>query len=143
MLKHQYCPFCNLDSEKNRTIRKGKLSTIILSNPRLMPGHTLVIPNRHIEQPWGLTKDELLAMFKDITYVSKKLLSTIATGIDVRQNYRPFLAQGRVKVNHVHFHVLPRTNEDKLFRVSMKFEAELFKDLNQREISKIQKILGS
>lgn len=137
------CPFCSLSTEKNRIFKKGRLSTIILSNPRLMPGHILVIPNRHIEEPWKITKEELRAIHKDITFVSKKLLTTIASGIDIRQNYRPFLAQGRIKVNHVHFHVLPRTNEDELFQVSMKFESKLFNDLNPKEISKIQKILGS
>jgi diadenosine tetraphosphate (Ap4A) HIT family hydrolase len=127
------CPFCDLDSEKTRTIRKGKLTTVILSNPRLMPGHTLVIPNRHIEEPWQLTDEEILEIFNDIKFVQAKLLSDFATGCDVRQNYRPFIPQGRVKIDHVHFHVLPRTSEDELFQKSMRFERELFLDLPEDE----------
>lgn len=137
------CPFCNLQSEKTRTIKSGKLTTIILSNPRLMPGHTLVVPNRHVEKPWELADDELVAIFSDIKWVESVLLKTIATGCDIRQNYRPFLPQGRTKVDHVHFHVLPRTSEDQLYQTSMKYETQLFKDLSEQEETSIQKLFST
>lgn len=69
------------------------------------------------------------------------IVSKLATGCDVRQNYRPFLPQGRVKIDHLHFHVLPRTNEDELFTVSMRFERELFKALPSDERDHILSLL--
>lgn len=135
------CPFCDLENEKARTLKTGKLTSVILSNPRLMPGHILVVPKRHIEKPWELTNKEVLAIFEDIKWVEGILLaSKLATGCDIRQNYRPFMKQGRIKVNHVHFHVLPRTIEDELFHASMKHETVLFKDLSDKERQSIQEL---
>lgn len=108
-----------------------------------MPGHTLVVPNRHVEKPWELADDELVAIFSDIKWVESVLLKTIATGCDIRQNYRPFLPQGRTKVDHVHFHVLPRTSEDQLYQTSMKYETQLFKDLSEQEETSIQKLFST
>ncbi len=61
------------------------------------------------------------------------LASGLATGCDVRQNYRPFLVQGRLKVDHVHFHILPRTFQDELYEKSMRFETDMFQDMTERE----------
>jgi len=137
------CPFCNLDKEESRTLRKGKFSTVILSNPRLMKGHCLVIPNRHIEKPWELKPDELQDIFENIFWVQQKLLNSLATGTDVRQNYRPFLAEGRTKVNHLHFHVLPRTNDDELYKESMQYEKNLFQDMSDAERQKMRQLFNS
>ena len=127
------CPFCSLDFEKIRTIASNDLVHVILSNPRLLPGHTLVMPRRHVEHPNDLTEVELLAIFKQINLVRARMLEAIATGVDIRQNYRPFIKQGRTKVDHVHFHVLPRTNKDELYQKSMRFEHEVFADLPESE----------
>ncbi len=143
MVQRQACPFCEINNEKTRIIRKNILTTVALSNPRLMPGHTLVIPNRHLEKPWELTDNEIIAIFNEINFVRYKLLNSIATGCDVRQNYRPFLAQSKLKVNHVHFHVLPRTDEDGLYKKSMKFEKSIFKDLTSKERETILKLFHS
>ena len=86
-----------------------------------------------IEHPNQLGEDELLAIFSLINQVRDKLLQTIATVVDIRQNYRPFLLQSRVKVDHDHFHVMSRTDKDELYERSMKFETDLFTDLLPKE----------
>lgn len=134
------CPFCDTQKLNGRLLRENKLCRVVLSNPRLMPGHTLVIPKRHLERPWELTPAELQEIFQNIWWVEGKLLASIATGCDVRQNYRPFLAQSKVKIDHLHFHVLPRTNEDQLFQKSMRFERELFADLSTAEEKMVAKL---
>jgi diadenosine tetraphosphate (Ap4A) HIT family hydrolase len=135
------CPFCALNTQAERTIQVGELTTVVLSTPRLVPGHTLVIPNRHVEKPWELTGAELKAIFADIHMVEQKLLATIAMGCDVRQNYRPFLPESWTKVDHVHFHVLPRTLEDNLYKRAMRFETELFADLPDGERQQMTDLL--
>ena len=62
-------------------------------------------------------------------------------GVDVRQNYRPFKPQSPLKVNHVHFHVLPRSEGDYLYKVSERFEADLFADLDDLERDEVAKLL--
>jgi diadenosine tetraphosphate (Ap4A) HIT family hydrolase len=125
------CPFCNL--EENRTLHTGNLASAILSDPRIVAGHSLVIPKRHVEDPSELTQEELLEIFSIIAKVRSQILKDGTAGCDIRQNYRPFLPEGRTKVNHVHFHVIPRDFEDELYTTSMQFEAGLFKDLSESE----------
>lgn len=129
------CPFCGiLETETERVIRQGTNTAVFLSNPRLMPGHTLVVPKRHIEKPWELDPKEILEIFEQIRFIEDRLLNSgLATGCDIRQNYRPFMQQGRIKIDHVHFHILPRTMEDELYQKSMRHETELFLDLEDEE----------
>jgi len=44
------CPFCNINSEKTCIIKDKEFVRVIFSNPRLMPGHLLIVPKRHIEK---------------------------------------------------------------------------------------------
>jgi diadenosine tetraphosphate (Ap4A) HIT family hydrolase len=137
-----HCPFCQVNQQKNRIIHEGNHSFAILSNPRLLPGHTLVIPKRHVEKPWELTTLELQEIFETTWHIETKMLEAgLATGCDIRQNYRPFLPQGRIKVDHIHFHVLPRTNEDELYHRALRFERELFADLSSAEREHMAKLL--
>jgi len=106
-----------------------------------MPGHTLVVPVRHVEHPDELREAEVLAVFQAIRYVRTRLPNSVAEGIDIRQNYRPFIAQSRLKVDHVHFHILPRTNEDELYQKSMVHEAAVFMDLEPAERDKFVELL--
>ena len=140
------CPFCDLasDSEKSRVIRKSKLTTTCLSDPSLVKWHTLVIPNRHVEKPDELTSDEILAIFDEIKWVESRLLSSdLADGVDIRGRCRPFLPQGRIKIDHVHFHVLPRTKDDELYRKAMINEIEMFESLSDNEQEQIHKLFDT
>lgn len=132
------CPFCNLNQ---RVLRENDLAIVLLSNPRKMPGHFLIVPKRHVEKPWELSSDELLAVFDLVFFVQKRVTEKLAKGADVRQNYRPFLPQGRLKVDHVHYHVMPRDFEDELYDRVEKHETDLFADLSDDEHDEIAKTL--
>lgn len=108
-----------------------------------MKGHLLVLPKRHVEQPWELTDIELKEIFSHIHDLQKKLSTTLGTGCDIRQNYRPFMKQGKLKVDHLHFHLLPRTFQDDLYERSMKFETDIFTDLIDDEVSEVREALGA
>lgn len=107
-----------------------------------MKGHLLVIPKRHIEQPWDMTDIELQETFAHIHDLQKRLSSTFGTGCDVRQNYRPFIKQGRLKVDHLHFHLLPRTFQDELYEQSMKYETDIFIELPSSEEDEVTSVLA-
>lgn len=138
----QTCPFCQIDNVKNRTLQESEYARVIFSNPRLMKGHLLVLPKRHVEQPWELTKRERDEVLAHVNELQKKLSETLGTGCDVRQHYRPFMVQGRLKVNHVHYHLLPRTLEDELYQKSMKFETPMFVDVPSGEPEQVASLLG-
>lgn len=132
------CPFC---STTDRVLKENENAKVILSNPRKMPGHFLVIPKRHVEEPWELKKEELTDVFDLIFFIEKKIIGKLGDGVDIRQNYRPFLKQGKLKVDHVHFHVYPRYFEDYLYKVSEQFETDLFTDLDEGEAEEVAKLL--
>jgi ATP adenylyltransferase len=134
------CPFCN---PADRVLRANGNAQVILSNPRKLPGHVLVIPKRHVEKPWELTPGELQDIFELIFFVEQRLLGKLGEGVDIRQNYRPFLRQNRLKVDHVQFHIMPRSADDYLYTVSEKFEADLFADLDDLERKEVEKLLGN
>lgn len=132
------CPFCNL---KQTVLKHNKTAQAFLSNPRKVPGHFLVTPKRHIEKPWELTATELKDIFALIFFIEQKLIGKLGDGVDIRQNYRPFQPQNKLKVNHVHFHVYPRYLNDYLYKVAEQFETELFVPLDNDEEKDILKFL--
>ena|SRR6185369_8408097 len=132
------CPFCD---PKEHWLKENELARVVLSNPRKVPGHILVTPKRHVEKPWELTPEELQAIFELIFFVEQRIIGKLGDGVDVRQNYRPFLQQDGLKVDHVHFHVLPRAREDYIYKVSEQFERDLFAELDDLERQEVEKLL--
>lgn len=128
------CPFCD---PKDRVLKENPSAYIMLSNPRRVEGHFLVIPKRHIEKPWEMTQEESKDLFDLIKFVQERVVKKVATGCDTRQSYRPFVAQdGRTKMNHVHYHVVARNPGDRLAELD-KMAKTLFEDLSQEEHDRI------
>jgi diadenosine tetraphosphate (Ap4A) HIT family hydrolase len=132
------CPFCE---PRQRVLRENSAAQVILSNPRKVPGHFLVMPKRHVEKPWELTEEELRDIFAHISFIEQRIIGKLGEGCDIRQNYRPFLKQSQLKVDHVHFHVIPRSNEDYIYSVSEKFETDLFAALDEKEAAEVTKLI--
>jgi ATP adenylyltransferase len=137
-MTHENCPFCN---PTKRILKSNKHADVILSNPHKVPGHLLVIPKRHVEKPWQLTHDELTDIFDLIFFIEQKIIGKLGDGVDIRQNYRPFMEQSQLKVDHVHFHVIPRSLKDYIYKVSERFETELFADLDKTEAQAVANLL--
>ena len=134
------CPFCKIDRTKTRVIENRKQVFVALSNPRIMPGHLLVIPKRHVEKLSGLDKNEREELLDTVIHYQEKMVAKYTSGCDIRQHYRPFLKESAIKVNHVHFHLHPRELEDELFEKSQKYERELFDVPSQEEEVWFQKL---
>jgi len=133
----QNCAFCDLGE---RVLKENDHAGVVLSNPRKVPGHFLVIPKRHVEKPWELTPDELQGIFELIFFVEQRIIGKLGEGADIRQNYRPYWPQG-IKMDHIHFHVVPRSDNDYLYTVSEKFERDIFADLDDLERQEVEKLL--
>ena len=133
------CPFCNL---KDRLIRENEHVFVLLSNPRKVPGHVLVIPKRHVEEPWELTAEERRDIFALTDDVTKRLVAAkLGDGVDMRQNYRPFMQQGKLSVRHIHFHLIPRMQDDYIYQISEKYDTELFANIDESEAKEVTKLL--
>lgn len=136
------CPFCNIDEVKTRILKEGKHYFVTLSNPRLVAGHLLVVPKRHVEKVSKLTKEERKEIFDAVIALEEKVLEKFASGCDIKTHYRPFLKQSQVKVDHVHFHIQPREFKDELYEKSQKHENELWKELPEKERKKFTRLFG-
>ena len=135
------CPFCTLDPKRNTIIENRKNCFVMFSNPRLMEGHLLVIPKRHVERLSELNEQEKKELLETVIGFEEKLLK-IFPGCDIRQNYRPFVKQSDHKVNHLHIHLQPRTMEDDLYKKVQVFEKDVFKWSTKNEESKLIKLLS-
>jgi len=136
------CPFCKIDKAKTKILKEGKHYFIALSNPRLVAGHLLVVPKRHVEKASELTREERRSIFDAIIALEEEVLAKFAPGCDVKTHHRPFLKRSWVKVDHLHFHVQPREFEDELYQKSQKHEKELWKELFEAERKKFTKLFG-
>lgn len=136
------CPFCDETNLKRRTLHEGMYARVIASDPSLTKGHLLVTPKRHVEEPWELSRAELQDIFGTLFTYQKLLAQKIGTGCDIRQHYRPFMQQNRLKVDHVHFHLLPRVFKDELYQKSMVFETDLFRNIAEDEVNEIKDLLA-
>ena len=136
------CRFCNINPEKTHVLKEGKFMRVIFSNPRLMPGHLLIVPKRHVKKMSELTKKEQQELWQTIIEFQEKILKNVSSGCDIRQNCRPFQKGSKVKVAHLHVHLQPREIYDELYKKCQIFETGLFKDLPSRELKKFIKIFS-
>jgi diadenosine tetraphosphate (Ap4A) HIT family hydrolase len=132
------CTFC---SPKERVLKENELAHAFLSNPRKVPGHFVVAPKRHVEKPWELTSDELASIFELIFFIEQHIIGKLGDGADIKQNYRPFMPAGRIKKDHVLFHVYPRSLHDYLYKTVEVHETDLYADLDDLERKEVSKLL--
>lgn len=129
---NEECVFCDLSGE--RIIRQTENTLTILSDPYLLEGHLLIIPKKHYEKLSEVPEEVLFELIREASKVGELVLQKLSVeGVDVRQNYRPFIKNSKIKVDHLHFHIIPRTFEDELYKKSMIFEKDVFKDLTDKK----------
>jgi ATP adenylyltransferase len=138
MIKPTNCPFCN---PYEQILKQNDHAQAVLSDPHKVPGHLLVMPKRHIEQPWELTHDEITAIFDLIFELEQKLVGKLGDGFDIRQSYRPFRKQDSIKLDHIVFHLLPRAEDDYIFKIAEQYEKDLYADLDDMERDAVTDLL--
>ena len=132
-MKSAECSFCDPDSYSERVIASNGLAIALLSSPRMKQGHSLVIPRRHVELPSELLAEEVNVIFRLVGPLHKRMLATIATGVDVWQKSRPQVGQNDIKMDHVHFHVLPSQPGDPLYDQALVWSRDQFTLLDATE----------
>lgn len=134
------CGFCNLTPTRNKVIYDGKTVFVIPSNPRLVVGHLLVIPKRHIEKPSELTAEERTEIFDTVLKYQEKILAKVDQGCDIQENYRPFVEQSETKVDHIHFHLIPRDLNDNIMETYEQFKRGVWQMISKEEVGKTAEI---
>ena len=103
MAKTTKCIFCNVDSA---FLAETDLSLAFLDAYPVSQGHTLVIPERHIETIWQMTTEENADAFDLIRKVKGILKGKFDPhGFNVGVNCGDAAGQ---TVFHAHIHLIPR-----------------------------------
>lgn len=98
------CPFCTLPTE--RIIDGNDLALVIRDAYPVSPGHTLIIPRRHVGSFFELTDAEVGAMHALLKAAKADLDQTLSpASYNVGLNDGPAAGQ---TVPHVHIHLIPR-----------------------------------
>jgi diadenosine tetraphosphate (Ap4A) HIT family hydrolase len=98
------CLFCNLPP--TRIIIANELAIAVRDGFPVSPGHTLIIPKRHVATFFDTTTEERLSMFELMDKAKLALdaeLHPVAYNIGVNDG----AAAGQT-ISHVHIHLIPR-----------------------------------
>ncbi len=99
-----YCPFCDKGSSESFLSSANFLA--IYNIAPVLPGHSLVIPKRHMESLFELTDDEaseFMLMGRKVAKLLTIALNTNAFDWAIQEKE----AAGQT-VSHLHMHVVPR-----------------------------------
>lgn len=102
------CVFCS-KTEKDFYLETHDMAAIYNISP-IVPGHSLVIPKRHVESLFDLTDTELISFIRlgrKVASLLTAVFNTNAFNMAIQEK----AASGQ-SVPHLHMHVVPRTIGD-------------------------------
>lgn len=102
------CPFCTMPAE--RIIARNEFGFVIRDGFPVSPGHTLVIPHRHMGSFFELSREErdgLMALLEQAKTKIDQEMSPTAYNIGINDG----AAAGQT-IPHLHIHLIPRYDGD-------------------------------
>ena len=103
-----FCKIINGEIPSKKIYEDENVLAFLDINPS-SPGHTLVVPKKHILDFQEIDDDDLLNLMKICKNLSKKIVSVLdADGYSILQNNG--IAQD---VKHFHLHIIPKYSNDK------------------------------
>lgn len=103
------CAFCDLATE--RILKRGEVCLAFGDGYPISPGHTLVIPKRHISSFFGTTAEERSELFSMLDWCREELIARYnPAGFNIGINDGQPAGQ---TVMHLHIHLIPRYLGDK------------------------------
>ncbi len=102
------CPFCSLGPGK--IVGQNELSMTVRDTLPVSPGHTLILPRRHIASIFEATGEEVAALWEALRQARTQLLREFSPdGFNIGIN--DGLAAGQT-ILHLHIHMIPRYTGD-------------------------------
>jgi diadenosine tetraphosphate (Ap4A) HIT family hydrolase len=103
------CPFCHRDPA--RVLAEDELTVIYKDGFPVSPGHTVILPKRHVATLFEATEEEQQALLKALNR-AKVILDEAhhPDGYNIGINHR---AAGGQTVPHLHIHLIPRYKGDR------------------------------
>lgn len=103
------CPFCDTSSADDTFAESPHFRAIYNLAP-ILPGHSLVVPKRHVHSFLSLTDDEAMEM----TLFSRRVVS-ILLRVFAAESFNWTIQEGEEAgqtVPHMHLHLIPRLPQD-------------------------------
>lgn len=101
------CLFC---TDPRGVSLKRELAYSARDTYAVSPGHTVVVPNRHVASIFELTTEEVTACMELIREEKKRIDEEFKPdGYNIGVNVGPAAGQS---INHVHIHIIPRYEGD-------------------------------
>ena len=98
------CPFCSLPQE--RVISRNQFAMVLRDAYPISPGHTLIVPSRHVGSLFDVSPDERAALMDLLARAKRQLDEEFhPAGYNVGINDGPAAGQ---TVPHLHIHLIPR-----------------------------------
>ncbi|HEX2395645.1 MAG TPA: HIT domain-containing protein [Bacteroidales bacterium] len=103
------CPFCSKKIESSVFLVKGSYMALYNIAP-VLPGHSLIVPKKHVTSILSLNKSELSDFFetaREALHILMKAFSTDAFDWSLQE--KPEAGQ---TIEHLHLHLVPRLKND-------------------------------
>ena len=113
-VSHHDCVFCRIAAGElhARQVLETPRCVAFLDAAPLAPGHTLVVPREHAVQLHELSDDVVAELAVSVRSLGRAIAEAVgAAGYNVLQNNGAVAGQ---VVQHVHFHLIPRREDDGL-----------------------------
>ncbi len=103
------CLFCNI--KENELAHQNELAYVSYDSYPVSKNHCLIIPKRHINNYFDLSKDELIACDDLIRVIKDQIIKKDKTvkGFNLGTNIGKVSGQS---IFHCHFHLIPRREGD-------------------------------
>lgn len=104
------CPFCDPKVLDHQKFYEDELVIVLYTHKPILPGHSLIIPKRHVERFENLSEAEITQIGRVIKKVNKAAETVFGTS-----SYLLLQKNGKEvgqTVPHVHFHYIPRQSGD-------------------------------
>jgi diadenosine tetraphosphate (Ap4A) HIT family hydrolase len=113
------CPFCNNKILERQAVHRGTYASVITTHKPAVPGHQLIIPNRHAETIDQLTSQEIEEIGEWVKKIHTQYQNEYHTSDYVLiQKNGPAAGQ---TVPHMHIHILPRSKEMSTTEFALRF----------------------
>ena len=103
------CPFCSLP--ESRIVHSDRVGVVVRDAYPISPGHTLVIPRRHVRSFFELADEERGSLFALVTAAKVHIdaeFQPSAYNIGINDG-----AEAGQTVPHLHIHLIPRYAGDR------------------------------
>lgn len=108
-MKQPDCPFCSEEIMSSVFLTHGDYMALYNIAP-VLPGHSLIIPGRHITSLLELDKSELFEFIETSRIALRVLLKAFSTdAFDWSLQEKPEAGQ---TIEHLHLHIVPRMKND-------------------------------